>query len=287
VYVAPSSNPRADIAVLRRRADQERQRAVRASGLAAKYEGRPPLDGLQPFYDRMAELQRRLAATHLAAAGMHDAHRLRLERWLGEPETIMRPTFLSTVATMLGVPFAAAALCGVEQVPLAVAASDTTARAAQELERVLHEGPALVAVAEGTPVMAAGSEMFDRWPRYGPAVAELDVRAVIAVPLRSSATCFGALCAYDRTPAIGADIAADAEVMAEAMAQLVLDSGGLGPPADDGFQPVIHQAAGMMAAYHDCSIGDAETLLRAHAFAENRPVADVASDVIEYRTLLA
>jgi GAF domain-containing protein len=275
------------MAILRRRAGQERQRAVNASVLAAKYEGRPPVEGLQPLYDKMAELQQRLAARHLAAAEMHEEHILRLERWLSEPETIMRPTFLSTVAAMLGVPFAAAALCGVEQVPLAVAASDATAQAAQELERVLDEGPALMAVTEGAPVAAAGSAMFDRWPRYGPAVAELGVHAVIATPLRLSEMCIGALCIYDSASAIRLDVAASAEVMAEAIAQSVLDGGISGTPADDGFQPHIHQAAGMLAAYHDIGIGDAEALLRARAFAENRPVADVASDVIEYRTRLA
>jgi hypothetical protein len=285
--VPPRYSAQADIAILQRRVGQERQRAVRASDLASKYEGTPPVDSLQSLYARMAELQRRMEARHLAAAEMHEAHLLRLERWLSGPEMVMRPTFLSTVAAMLGVPFAAAALCGVEQVPLAVAASDETARAAQELERVLDEGPALVTVAEGAPVMAAGSAMFDRWPRYGPAVAELGVHAVVAAPLRSSTTCFGALCAYDRRPGIGADIAAGAEVMAEAMAQSVLSGGIPGPPADDGFQPLIHQAAGMIAVYHDCGIGDAEALLRAHAFAENRPVTDVASDVIERHTRLA
>jgi hypothetical protein len=275
------------MAILRRRVSQERQRALNAASLAAKYEGKPEVDGMQPLYDKMAALQRRLAARHLATADIHQAHLVRLERWLTEPEMIIRPTFLSAVAEVLGVPFAAAALCGVEQVPLAVAASDTTARAAQELERVLDEGPALLALAQGGPVAAAGSAMFDRWTRYGPAVAELGVRSVIAVPLRSSATCFGALCAYDRAPAIAAAVAAGAEVMAEAMALSMLDGGMPGPLATDGFQPRIHQAAGILSAYHDCSMGDAEAMLRAHAFAENRPVADVASDVIAARTRLA
>jgi len=267
--------------------DRERQHAVRAAGLAAKYEGSPPVDGLQPVYDRMAQLQRRLEARHLATAQMHEAYLLRLERWLSEPEMVMRPNFLSTVAAMLDVPFAAAALCGVEHVPLAVAASDATARAAQELEQVLDEGPALAAVAQASPVVVAGGAMFDRWPRYGPAVAELGVHAVIAAPLRVSKACFGALCAYDRGPGIAVSAAAGAEVMADAMAQSVLDGGIPGPPADDGFQPLVHQAAGMIAVYHDCDISDAEVLLRAHAFAENRPVADVASDVTERRTRLA
>jgi AmiR/NasT family two-component response regulator len=59
------------------------------------------------------------------------------------------------------------------------------------------------------------------------------------------------------------------------------------PFEETDFQPVVHQAAGMISVYHGFGIDDAEALLRAHSFAEDRPVTDVARDVVQRRTRLS
>jgi hypothetical protein len=68
-----------------------------------------------------------------------------------------------------------------------------------------------------TPIRVAGPALCDRWPRYGPAVTELGVRAVLAVPL-PPADSLGALCAYDLQPAITDHAAAAADRIATALA---------------------------------------------------------------------
>ncbi len=49
------------------------------------------------------------------------------------------------------------------------------------------------------------------------------------------------------------------------------------------FQYVVHQASGMVAAQLDVSVGQALIRLRAYAFGNDRPLADVAEDVVARR----
>ena len=49
----------------------------------------------------------------------------------------------------------------------------------------MAEGPANEAASGGQPVIATGTQLPDRWPRYGPAARELGVAAVLAMPLGS------------------------------------------------------------------------------------------------------
>jgi hypothetical protein len=46
---------------------------------------------------------------------------------------------------------------------------------------------------------------------------------------------------------------------------------------------VVHQAAGMVAAQLDVGVGEALVRLRAHAFGDDRRLADVADDVVGRR----
>jgi AmiR/NasT family two-component response regulator len=45
----------------------------------------------------------------------------------------------------------------------------------------------------------------------------------------------------------------------------------------------VHQASGMVTVQAGVSIDEAFLMLRAHAFATGRPVAEVAKDVVERR----
>jgi hypothetical protein len=281
------------MAALWRLVDEERRRADGAAALAARYEARAVPAHLQTFRTQMATLQRRIEERHRSSARLHELHAIRLEKWLDTPGTL-RPAFMATVATTLGVRGAAAAIRG-RQTYAVVAASDAAARAAHELEVVLGEGPAAAAVAEGMPIRVGGSALAERWPRYGPAVAELGVQAVIAAPLllpdRQPAVCLGALCAYDGRPVIADGTAVATGRIADALTHTVLRTiEGDGFPSvfeEADYQAVVHQAVGVISVQCDCGITDAEALLRAHAFAEDRPIADVAQDVVQGRLRLS
>ena len=49
------------------------------------------------------------------------------------------------------------------------------------------------------------------------------------------------------------------------------------------FQYVVHQASGMVAVQLHVSVGQALIRLKAYAFGNDRPLADVAADVVARR----
>jgi hypothetical protein len=289
-------NARAEICALWQRAAAGRQRAARAASLADEHEARAVLapESLRALHVRMKDLYRRIEVRHLAAVRVTELHALRMERWLngadGQPA---RPVFMAAVASALGAPSAAATLRGQRHASVVVAVSDATARAAHELEIVMSEGPAADAAA-GTSIAVAGSALLDRWPRYGPAVAELGVRAVTAAPLGPPGARLGALCAYAAEPVIRDGAAAATDRMAVALTQMVLldarvpgsgqDAAVLPVFGEDGYPAVVHQAAGMVSVQCGCGIDDAEDLLAARAFATSTSVEQIAIQVVRGET---
>lgn len=57
--------------------------------------------------------------------------------------------------------------------------------------------------------------------------------------------------------------------------------------AEEDFQPALHQAAGLLHARDGWEIDDALALIRAHSYAADRPVAEVAEGIIHGRVPLA
>lgn len=239
---------------------------------------------------RVAALQRGSQACQLASAKVQDQYADRLGTWLGRaggPQR--RPAFAEAVAAAIGMPSAAVILLGAQRGEGVVAASDATARAAHDLEFVLGEGPAHLAIGNAQTVQVAGATLSDRWAQYGPAVAGLGVQAVIAVPLQPPAR-LGAVCAYDSQPAISEQAAAAASAVAGALpltlAQADLDARpgeGVAAPglfSEADFPAVVHQAAGMVSQQCGCDIGDALALLRARAFSAGRQAEEIATSIV-------
>jgi hypothetical protein len=75
-----------------------------------------------------------------------------------------------------------------------------------------------------------------------------------------------------------ADIAAQAVLVLQANAPPGKLAFELGAGAD--FHYVVHQAAGMVSAQLGVSVREALTRLRAHAFGNERPLTEVAKDVV-------
>jgi hypothetical protein len=272
-------------------AAEARQRAAYAEAAAARFEAQAALlpESLSQACLRAAALERRAQARHLVLARLQDQHAGLLRGWLGRPGKLGRePVFIDAVAAVIGMPSAAVVLLGTQRGEAVVAASDATARAAYDVEFVLGEGPAHLAVGHGQTVQVAGMALAGRWLQYGPAVARLGVQAVLAVPLQPAG--LGAVCAYASRPAISEQAAMAVGRIADAL-PLALAQDAHDPLPDDGvpalgllgeagFPAVIYQAAGMVSQQCGCGIGDALALLRARAFSAGRPAEEIAADVV-------
>jgi len=140
-----------------------------------------------------------------------------------------------------------------------------------------------------------------RWPGFVPAAASLGVRAVFAVPLRIGAISVGALQAHRSTPGPLRDGAlADAFALADALTLLLLHrqspGAGRNPPAVNGSRPglelpatyraEVHQATGMISVQLQVTLAEALVRLRAYSYAEDRPIAEVAAEVVARRLRL-
>jgi GAF domain/ANTAR domain len=175
-------------------------------------------------------------------------------------------------------------------------ATDETSSRIEELQLTLGEGPCMDAISSDAPVLVPDLDQPEnidvrRWPAFAAAAAEAGVRSVFAFPLRIGAIRLGALDLYcDHPRPLEADQLRGALLAAHAgaLAVLHLDHADhehfLG--ADDGrpnYAPQVHQATGMVKVQLGISVEDAFLLLRARAFASERPLHEIASDVVARR----
>ena len=176
-----------------------------------------------------------------------------------------------------------------------VCTTDDVSDLIEQLQYDLGEGPCVDAYQDDRPVLEPdlARPRTPRWPAFtGPAVGA-GARAVFGFPLQVGAVRLGALNLYcERPGALTDDQHADALVMADIAAQAVLvlqadaPAGQLAGELEVGsdFHYVVHQASGMVAVQLDTSVAQALIRLRAHAFGNDRKLADVAADVVS-RTL--
>jgi hypothetical protein len=172
-------------------------------------------------------------------------------------------------------------------------ASDATAELLEDLQFSLGEGPCIEAATAGRPVLVpdlSDIAQTSRWPIYAAAVVEqAGIGAVFALPLQWGAITVGVLDLYRRAPGwLSPEQSRDALSAADAAALMLL--GMRTDPGDDlawdrswSNRAEIHQATGMVVAQLGISATDAFARLRAHAFAEQRLLADVARDVVARR----
>lgn len=173
--------------------------------------------------------------------------------------------------------------------------SDAASALIEELQFTLGEGPCIDASREGRPVLEPdlAAPEVTRWLAFAPPAIAAGVRAVFGFPLRVGTVELGALNLYrDRSGALTDDQYADALVLADLAAELVLlTQAGAAPgelatePAvNAGLHAVVHQASGMVSAQMGVRVEDALVRLRAHSFRTGTPLIDVARSVVA-RTL--
>ncbi len=173
--------------------------------------------------------------------------------------------------------------------------TDAVSALIEDMQYTLGEGPCIDGHLLGRPVLEP--DLADpaerRWPAFSGAAVEAGVRAVFGFPMVVGGVRLGAVNLYvDQPGALTYDQHADALVMADVAAEVVLSLQAVGPSAGlatdiahgANFQYVVHQAAGMVSAQLEVSVAHALLRLRSYAFAHQRPLAEVAVDVVA-RTL--
>jgi hypothetical protein len=173
-------------------------------------------------------------------------------------------------------------------------ASDAASERIDELQLTLGEGPCMDAFSSRRPVLEAdlGSGGMSRWPVYSAAVLDEGVRAVFAFPLQVGAARLGVLDVYRTVQgSLSPDAFSQALTFAEVATEMLLDGqeqalpgradAGLDEALDDRFE--LHQAQGMVMVQLGVSLGDALTRIRAHAFANDHSLSDVAADLVSRR----
>jgi len=172
-----------------------------------------------------------------------------------------------------------------------VCSSNGVSALIEDLQYTLGEGPSVDAYQQEQPVLEPdlADPHVARWWAFTPKAVDAGARAVFGFPLRSAFGGRGALNLYrDRPGPLGEEQHADALVMAGVAARAVLAMQADAPPgllgaaleAGSDFRRIEQQAAGMVAAALDISVGDALVRLRAYAFANDRPLFNVAEEVV-------
>ena len=168
-----------------------------------------------------------------------------------------------------------------------IAATDGAAMELEELQFTLGEGPCVDASQTGRPVLQPDFARTapQRWPVFAVGALEAGVRALFAFPLRVGAIRLGVLDLYrNRVGPLSADDLTEALSFADA-ATLVLLNAQAGYPVlvpvpvlDDRAE--VHQATGVVSVQAGVGLAEALLLLRARAFADQRPIGDLARDVL-------
>ncbi|MFI5713461.1 ANTAR domain-containing protein [Kribbella sp. NPDC051620] len=172
---------------------------------------------------------------------------------------------------------------------ITLAATNEVAARLEDLQDVLGEGPCRDAYRTGTAVrVSLDGEAAQRWPEFTRAArSSVGVVSIYCFAMRPAAQVFGTLSLYlERAPEI-AESDETAQFIADAVGAALLRD----PSAGDGItdsgawssRAGIHQATGMVVAQLGISPDDALAILRAHAYADDATLAEIAQLVVHRR----
>jgi hypothetical protein len=172
--------------------------------------------------------------------------------------------------------------------------SDSASETVEELQFTLGEGPCVDVCSSGVPVLESdiAAPGFSRWPAFTPPAMLAGVRAIFGFPLQVGSVRLGALDIYNDHPgALRVEQIAEAVNLAGVVTRKVLelqadaDPGALATElaGADKLRASVHQASGMLSARYDIGVDEALLRIRAYAFAAERPINDVAREVVDHR----
>ncbi|MFH8753589.1 ANTAR domain-containing protein [Streptomyces rimosus] len=170
--------------------------------------------------------------------------------------------------------------------------SDDTSARLEDAQFTLGQGPGLTPDFDQVPyqVPDLGEELDERWPQFAAEARKLGVRAVFVWPLRAGAARFGTLTGYRSRPGpLTGRQAHDGLRVADVLAGRLLAwwpgaeaaHGGRGAAgAVEVHRIEVYQAAGVLSHRLGVAVDEALVRLRAQAYAADRPVTDVAHDIL-------
>jgi ANTAR domain len=181
--------------------------------------------------------------------------------------------------------------------------TDPVSEQLAESHFVLGEGPCHDVLASAAPVLASDlddNESARRWPGFAPQARRLGAAAVFAFPLIIGTIRAGAMGLYRSSPGpLPGSSLGDGLILADVATMLLLDGahqgadGTAGEPGTNGQSPdlalhraEIDQATGMLIGQLGVSAAEAFARLRAYSYAQDRRLADVASDIVARRLRL-
>lgn len=196
-------------------------------------------------------------------------------------------------AELLDVDGATISLVSAGRLHGSLCSSDDLAGRLEGIEFGLGEGPCGAAFASAAPVLEPSlATAVSRWPIFATEAIALGVGAVFSFPLGPGMATVGALTLHRMAPRDLTDHQLqDALVVADLITDVIVST-KLGLGVDEGSARLrevgasraeIHQATGMVAVQLEVSPADALSHLRAHAWSVQRPLADVAADVVGRR----
>jgi hypothetical protein len=157
----------------------------------------------------------------------------------------------------------------------------------EDLQDLVGQGPCLDAYRHETPmVMTVRDQPDARWPEFSRAAwHNVGALTVHAFPMRPGGDLFGVMAVYL--------VHADGPAESDETAQFLADAIGaallrdpipqVGSGQDDGMwsaRAEVHQATGMVIVQLHIPADDALAILRAHAYAHDTTLADIAHQVI-------
>lgn len=176
------------------------------------------------------------------------------------------------------------------------AASQGWIRDVDDLQFTVGEGPCHDAFRLRRPVLTPDLHHVpgNPWPGYAESALAAGVRAAFAFPLFVGAAGFGVMDVYSAHPGSLSDAQLStaltfAQIATETLVDggLIRSDGELGTSLETAlsYRSEIYQAQGMLMVDLGLPAADAMARLRGHAFAHDRPLGELARDIINGATL--
>ena len=231
--------------------------------------------------DRLAHLRALVVGEHESVGEQPDVVR-RIEH-------LCRVAADALVATGVGV-----SVISQTGMQVTVAASSEPTEWLEELQFSLGEGPGIEAFESRRPVLVPDIQGSDstRWPAYANALRDRGTRAVFSFPLQVGAARLGTLNVYkSEAGGLSASAMPEALLFAELATTSILDShrphtsphGVLGA-VDNRY--TVFQAQGMVRIQLGVTLTEAMVRIRAHAYASDRRLCDIADDIVAGKLVL-